>query len=42
MQHDNQISLRYDWGYIIAQYVPDRDYGISGGEIHVVYEHDDI
>ena len=44
-QYENQISLQYDWGYIVAQYMPDRDYGTVGGEIHIAYkdeERDDI
>lgn len=35
---NESVSLKYDWGYIVAQYVPDRDYGTVGGEIQIAYE----
>lgn len=34
---DNSIIGEYDWGYLIAHYIPDRDYGIIGGEIKIIY-----
>lgn len=34
---DNAIMGEYDWGYLIAHYVPDRDYGVIGGEIKIEY-----
>lgn len=34
---DNSIIGEYNWGSLIAHYVPDRDYGIVGGEIKIDY-----
>ena len=34
---DNSIIGEYSWGSLIAHYVPDRDYGIIGGEIKIIY-----
>ena len=31
------IIGEYAWGYIIAQYREDRDYGTVGGEINIYY-----
>lgn len=34
---ESSIIVDYNWGYLIAQYYPDRDYGIIGGDIHIRY-----
>lgn len=34
---DNSIIGEYNWGSLIAHCVPDRDYGIVGGEIKIDY-----
>ena len=35
--HENGISYSYDWGYIVAMYMPDLDYGQIGGWIDICY-----
>ena len=37
IEKENIISGKYDWGYIIAQYKEDKDYGLVGGEINIRY-----
>lgn len=34
---ESSIIGDYNWGYLVAQYYPDRDYGIIGGDIHIKY-----
>ena len=34
---DNSFIGEYNWGSLIAHYIPDRDYGIVGGEIKIDY-----
>ena len=36
-ENNSGISYEYDWGYIVAQYLPDRDYGQVGGWIEIRY-----
>ena len=37
IEKENIISGKYDWGYIIAQYKEDKDYGLVWGEINIRY-----
>ena len=34
---DNSFIGEYNWGSLIAHYIPDRDYGIVGGKIKIDY-----
>ena len=35
---DSSLVGRFSWGSIVAQYVPNRDYGRAGGELQILYE----
>ena len=37
-KYTDRISVTYNWGNITAMYMPDRDYGIVGGDIQIAYE----
>ncbi len=34
----DSISGTYSWGHFSARYYDDRDYGITGGDIRIVFE----
>lgn len=34
---DSCLTAAFSWGSIVAQYLPDREYGVKGGDLQIEY-----